>query len=105
MSTLQNHCDGKIERECRKKVAKDDLKKVFYRNKTILSFKKYLSNIKQTFNVLGNYNVYLYEENKIRQIMDNTKFQNNYLKTEFNIYRSSHSDIFKTASTFLSTVI
>ena len=29
---LQNRYDGKLEGELRKKVAKDDLKKIFYRN-------------------------------------------------------------------------
>ena len=47
-------------------MAKDDLKRLFYRNKITLSFKKYVRNTKQTFNVLDNDNVTLYEEDKVR---------------------------------------
>ena len=82
-------------------MAKDDLKRLFYRNKTTLSFDKYVTNIKQTFNVIDNYNVPLYEEEKVRKILDNTNRPNNYLKAEFKICRSSHSARFETASTYL----
>ena len=37
--------------------------------------------------------------------MDNINFPNNYFKKEVNICRSRHSDSFKTAPTYLSTVI
>ena len=47
-------------------MVKDVLKRLFYRNKTTLSFKKYVTNTKQTFNVIENYNVPLYEEDKVR---------------------------------------
>ena len=63
---LQNHYDGKSEGECRKQVAKDDLKILFYRNKTTFPFNKYVTKMKQTFNVLYNYNVPLYDEDKVR---------------------------------------
>ena len=40
MLALNNHYDGKSKGECRKHVAKDDLKRLFYRNKTTFSFEK-----------------------------------------------------------------
>ena len=48
MLTLQNHYDGKSECKRRKQVAKDDLKRLFYRNETTFSFEKYITKIKQT---------------------------------------------------------
>ena len=56
-------------------VAKDNLKRLFYRNKTTFSFEKYVTNMKQTFNVLENYNVPLYKEDKVRQLLDNINDQ------------------------------
>ena len=61
--------------------------------------------MKQKINVLENYNFPLYEEDKVRQILDNINFLNNNFKTEVDICRSRHSAIFETASTYLSTVI
>ena len=84
---------------------KYDLKMLFYRNETIFFFEKYVAEMKQTFNVLDNYNIRLYEEYKVRQLLDHINFPNNDLKTEVNICRSSHSDSFETASTYLATVI
>ena len=52
-------------------MAKDDLKRLFYRNETTFSLDKYVTKMKQTFNVLDNYNVPLYEEDKVGQILDN----------------------------------
>ena len=61
--------------------------------------------MKQIFNVLENYNIPLYEEDKVRQLLDDIHFQNNNLKTEVNICKSRHSASFETYSTYLSTVI
>ena len=66
MLALHNHFDETSEGEHMKQVVKDALKRLFYRNKTTLSFKKYVTNTKQTFNVIENYNVPLYEEDKVR---------------------------------------
>ena len=49
---LQNHYDGKSEGKRRKQVAKDNLKMLFYRNETTFSFEKYITKLKQKFNVL-----------------------------------------------------
>ena len=46
MLALQNHYDGKYEGERRKKLAKYNLKRLFYRNKNNLSFEKYVTNMK-----------------------------------------------------------
>ena len=86
-------------------MAKNNLKRLFYRNETTVSFDKYTTKMKQTFNVIENYIVPLYEEEKFGKLLDNINFPKNDLKTEVNICRSSHSSIFETASTYLSTVI
>ena len=61
MLVLQNHYDYRSEVEFRKQVDKDNLKRLFYRDQTSFSFEKYVTKMKQTFNVLDNYNVPLYE--------------------------------------------
>ena len=65
----------------------------------------YLIKMRQKFNVLDNYDVPLYEEDKVRQHLDNINCPNKKLKTEFNICISVYSDSFETASTYLSIVI
>ena len=70
MLALHNSYDGKSEVECRKQVAKDNLTRLFYSNETTSSFKKYVTKTKKTFNVLENYNVPLYEEDKVRQFLN-----------------------------------
>ena len=57
---LQNYYDGKSEGGRRKQVAKDDLRKLFYRNETPFYLKKYVTKTKQKINLLENYNVNLY---------------------------------------------
>ena len=104
MLALQNNYDGKSESELRKQVAKDNLERLFYRKETTFSFEKYITKTKQKFNLLENYNVPLYEEVKVRQLLDNINVPKK-IKTEVNICRSSHSSSSKTASTYLSTVI
>ena len=52
MLELQNSSDGKSEVERRKQVAKDNIKRLFYSNETTFSFGKYVTKMKQTFNVL-----------------------------------------------------
>ena len=44
---LQNHYDGKLESELRKQVAKEDLKRLFYRSKNTSYFEKYITKTKQ----------------------------------------------------------
>ena len=40
MLAFKNNYDGKSEGECRKNVAKDDINRLFYREKITLSIKK-----------------------------------------------------------------
>ena len=44
---LQNHYDSKSDGERRIKLAKDDLKRLFYRNETTFSFERYVTKMKQ----------------------------------------------------------
>ena len=74
MLALKNHYYGKSEGEHRKQVAKDDLKRLLYRNKTTFSFEKYVTKMKQTFIVLENYNISLYEKENVMQLSDSIKF-------------------------------
>ena len=90
MLEFQNHYDGKLEGERGKQVDNDNLKMLFYRNKTTYSFEKYITNTKQTFDVLENYNFPLYEEDKVGQLLDNINGPNKNLKNEVNICRYSH---------------
>ena len=71
MMALKNHYYGKSQGERRKQMAKDDIKRLFYRNETTFYFQKYVTKMRQTFNVLYNYNVPLYEEDKARQLLHN----------------------------------
>ena len=84
---------------------RDDLKMLSYRKKTTLYLEKYITQMRQKFNVLDNSNVPLYEEDKIRKLLDHINSPNNYFKTEVNICRSIHSARFNTAFIYLSTVI
>ena len=103
MLVFQNHCDVKSEGEHRKQVAKDDLKRLSYRNKTTFSIDKYITRNKQTYNVLENYNVPLYEEDKVGQLLDNINCPNHYLKFDVKINRYIHSASLETAFRYLST--
>ena len=71
MMEFQNHDYGKSEGETRKQVAQEDLKIIFYRKKTTFYFDKYVTKTKQKFDAMENYNVPLYEEDKVRQLLDN----------------------------------
>ena len=105
MLVLQNPYNGKSEFGLSKQVAKDELKRLFYGNKTTFYLKKYVTKMKQTFNVLENYNVPLYGEYRVRKLLDNINLPNNNFETKINIYRYIHSASFDTASIYLPTVI
>ena len=60
MLAWQNHYNVKSLVERRKQVAKEDLKRLFYRNGTTFSFEKYVTKMKQILNVIDSYNVPLY---------------------------------------------
>ena len=86
-------------------MAKDNLKRLFYSNWTTFSLEKYVINMKQTFNVPGNYNVLLYEEYRERKLLGDTYLPNNNLKTDFNTCRYIHSASFETSPTHTPIVI
>ena len=105
MMALQNHYYSKSESERRKHVAKDKLKRLFYRNETTFSLEKYVTKTKQKFNLLQNYNSPIYKVEKFRQPLDKINSPNKDFKTEVNICVSNHSATFETDYIYLSTVI
>ena len=52
MQELQAQYDGTSEGAHMKKVARVDLKKIFYKNETTFTFEKYVTKLKGIFNVL-----------------------------------------------------
>ena len=69
----------------RKKVARFDLKQIFYKNETTFTFDKYITKLKGGFNVLDKYGVPLYEEYMVEYILYQITSLNSELKTEVNI--------------------
>ena len=55
--------------------------------------------------MLEKYGAPLYEEQMVEHLLDQIMSPNTELKTEVNIFRSSHSSTFFKASTYLSTVV
>ena len=99
------HYDGTSEGVRRKQMARADLKKIFYKNETTFTFEKYVTKLKDIFDVLEKYGAPLYEEQMVKHLIDQIMPPNTELKTEFNICMSSHSSTFVKASTYLSTVV
>ena len=75
-------------------MAKDYIKRLFYGNETTFFFENNLTKMRQHINVIENYNIPLYDEYKVRKILDNINCPNNYFKSEVNIWRYNHSDSF-----------
>ena len=105
MHKLQYHYDDTSEVERNNKVARADLRNIFYNNETTFTFEKYVKKLKGIFNVLEKYCVPLYEEQMVDNILYKIMSTNIELNTEVNIFRSSHLSIFVKASTYLSTVV
>ena len=59
-SRAQAYYNWKSEGECRNKVAREDLKKIFYKNDSTFTFENYAIKLKVLFNLLENYVVTLY---------------------------------------------
>ena len=53
MQELKSHYNPTSEGTQRKQFARSNLKKIFYKNETNLSFEKYITKINGVFNVLG----------------------------------------------------
>ena len=59
---IKAHYDGTSEGARRKKLSSDNLNKILYKNETTFTSQKYVTKLKEMFNVLGKYGVPLYEE-------------------------------------------
>ena len=62
MQELQAHYDSTSEVAWRKQVSRVDLKKIFYKNETYFTVEKYVTKLKEIFNMMEKYGVPLYEE-------------------------------------------
>ena len=61
MQELQSHNDVTSEGARKKQFSRVDLKKIFYKNETTLTFEKYVTKLKGILNVLEKYGVPLYD--------------------------------------------
>ena len=62
MWEIQTHYGETSKVAQRKHVDRDGLKKIFYKNETNLTLDKYVTKLKEIFNVLGKFGVPTYEE-------------------------------------------
>ena len=70
MQEIQAHYDSTSEGARRKQVSRADLKIIFYKNETNFTVEKYVTKLKEIFNVLGKYGVPLYEEYMVEHLLD-----------------------------------
>jgi hypothetical protein len=105
MIALQEHYDGTAEGERRMAVAKSDLSKLFYRNETTFSFEKYVTKLLTIFNILEKYKFPVYEKDKVEYLLNKVQCPDKDFQMTVNICRSSHSDNFVQASTYLQTEV
>ena len=105
MQKLQPYYYGTSEGARRKEVARADIRKILYKNENTFTFEKYVTKLRGVFNLLEKYDVPLYEEQMVKNLLDHIMSPNTDFKTEVNICRSSHSYTFVKASTYLSTVV
>ena len=105
MQELQSHYDDTSEGPRKKKFSRAYLTKIFYKNDTIFTVKKYVIKLKVILNVLGKYGFPLYEKHMVNHRLDHIMSPNTELKTEVNICRSSHFSTFFKAYNYLYTVV
>ena len=105
MIALQEHYDGTAEGERRMAVAKADLAKLFYRNESTFSFEKYVTKLLAIFNILEKYKFPVYEKDKVDHLLNKIQCADKDFQMTVNICRSSHSDNFVQASTYLQTEV
>ena len=105
MIALQNHYDGAAEGERRMAVAKADLGKLFYRNEATFSFEKYVTKLLAIFNILEKYKFPVYEKDKVDHLLNKIQCPDKEFQMVVNICRSSHSNSFVQASTYLQTEV
>ena len=70
MWEIQYHCYGTSEGSRRKQVARENLKKIFYKNETNCIFDNSFKTLKGVFNVLEKYCVPLYKEKMVEHLLD-----------------------------------
>ena len=102
---IQYQYDGTSEGTQSKLVARADLMKKFYKNKTTFTLEKYVTKLKGGFNVLDKYDFPIYYEQMEDNLLEQITSPNIDLKTEVNICRSSHSSEFFNSSMHVSTVV
>ena len=105
MIALQDHYDGTAEGERRMVVAKADLGKLFYRNEATFSFEKYVTKLLAIFNILEKYKFPVYEKDKVDHLLNKIQCPDKDFQMVVNICRSSHSNTFVQASTYLQTEV
>ena len=104
MLALQGHYNGKAEGERRKAVAKSDIEKLFYRNESTFLFEKYVTKLQHAFNILEQYAIPEFEENKIKLLLDKVTCPNQELKSEVILCRSTQHT-FIDAATYMQTAV
>ena len=104
MIALQGHYNGKAEGEKRKAVAKSDIEKLFYRNESTFPFEKYVTKLQHAFNILEQYAIPEFEENKIKLLLDKVTRPNQELKSEVILCRSTQHT-FTDAATYMQTAV
>lgn len=105
MRALQDHYDGSAEAEKRKEAARADIKSLFYKNESSFSFERYINRLKKSFDTLEKYGVPIYEEDKVKYLLDKIQSTHSEVRTQVSICRSSHAGSFIEASTYMSKEI
>ena len=105
MQELQARYCGTSEVARRNKVSRAYIKNILYNNEPTFTFEKYGTNLKGVFNVLVKCGFPLYKEQMVEHLLDQIMSPNSELKTEANIYRSSHLYTLFKLSTYLYTVV
>ena len=105
MIDLQDHYHCTAEGERRMAVAKADLAKIFYCNESTFSFKKYVTKLLTIFNLLEKYNFPVYEKDKVNYLLNKIQCPDKDFQMTVSICRSSHSNNFIQASTYLQTEV
>ena len=90
MQELQAHYDGTSEGAWRKQISRADQNNILYKNEINFTFDKYVPKLNVIFNVLEKYGVPLYKEKMVERVLDQIMSPNKNLKTEVNIFKSSH---------------
>ena len=104
MIALREHYDGKAEGERQKAIANADLGKLFYRNESTFPFEKFVTKLKEGFDILEKYSVPVHEENKLRMLFEKMQCNNAEFKSEVILCRATHT-VFTDATIYLQTAV